>query len=107
MAPLTVSEKVSEVVNSISNVVLDATSSVTSALNDASSSASSSSYLLAMPSEPSLSPKLSAALAQIEQQFSLDKALLDKTVKQLLWEFNKGLSEHVTPANRDTFLPMM
>jgi len=68
---------------------------------------SSSSYLLPMPASPKLDTELAKALKEIEGEFALDKELLNKTVKQMMWEFEKGLTEHSTPENRDTFLPMI
>lgn len=72
-----------------------------------SPSTSSSSYLLPLPHEPVLSNLTSQALQDIQDEFALDKHLLDKTVKQMLWEFQKGLSEHASESSKDTFLPMM
>lgn len=67
----------------------------------------SPSYLLPMPASPKLNGELAKALREIEAEFALDKDLLQKTVKQMMWEFQKGLTEHADESNRDTFLPMM
>ena len=71
------------------------------------SSSNAHSYLLPMPSEPALEADVKAELDKIEQEFSLDKALLDKQLKQMLWEYQTGLAQHSDESNRDTFLPMM
>lgn len=72
-----------------------------------SMTASAPDYLLDMPPQPALDSKVKAELQAIEQEFSLDKALLDKTMKQMLWEYQTGLAQHADDSNRDTFLPMM
>lgn len=68
---------------------------------------SSSSYLLTLPEQPALPSNVSQALAELEEQFTLDADLLKKTVDQMLWEYRTGLSTHVDDSNKDTFLPMM
>ncbi|GAA6001383.1 hypothetical protein JCM10207_006636 [Rhodosporidiobolus poonsookiae] len=65
-------------------------------------------YLLPLPTGGVEVPdKLQAALDSIEQQFDLSTETLEKIVKQMLWEFNKGLSELPTDETRDTFMPMI
>ena len=71
------------------------------------SSVTAPDYLLPFPAEPALDAKVKAELQVIEQEFSLDKALLEKTMKQMLWEYQTGLAQHADETNRDTFLPMM
>ena len=66
-----------------------------------------SNYLLPMPASPALDSRVATELQAIEREFSLDGDLLHRTVQQMLWEYRKGLAEHTTDANRDTFLPMM
>jgi hypothetical protein len=73
----------------------------------APATASSSSYLLPLPKQPQLKPDVARVLQEIESQFALGKEQLDKTVKQMLWEFGQGLSKHADESNVDTFLPMM
>jgi len=73
----------------------------------APATASSSSYLLPLPKQPQLEPDVARVLQEIESQFALGKEQLDKTVKQMLWEFGQGLSKHADESNIDTFLPMM
>lgn len=65
-----------------------------------------SDYLLPLPSG-AFEPSVLAELQAIERDFSLDKALLDKTMRQMLWEYQTGLAQHADDSNRDTFLPMM
>jgi len=66
-----------------------------------------SNYLLPMPASPALDSRVATELQAIEREFSLDGDLLHRTVQQMLWEYRKGLAEHTTDANRDTFLPMI
>ena len=56
-----------------------------------------------------LSKPQQAALDQLESDFKLDKALLQKTLDRFLYEFKQGLSKVATAEddNLDTFLPMI
>lgn len=73
----------------------------------AAPSSSSSAYLLPLPTQIKLDDAVARELAGIEAAFALDGDLLQRTVKQMLWEFGEGLSKHVDSSNKDTFLPMM
>jgi hypothetical protein len=54
-----------------------------------------------------LSPGQQDALSQLEQQFRLDVQLMQRTLKQFLYEFDEGLGRQATKEEADTFLPMM
>ncbi|BGO91558.1 hypothetical protein NBRC10512_003218 [Rhodotorula toruloides] len=64
-------------------------------------------YLLPLPNVATLPPKLQAAVDDIEQQFDLPTDKLREITDQMLWEYNKGLSELPTDETRDTFVPMI
>lgn len=61
-------------------------------------------YLLPLPNVATLPPKLQAAVDDIEQQFDLPTDKLREITDQMLWEYNKGLSELPTDETRDTFV---
>ncbi|SGY20713.1 BQ5605_C016g08132 [Microbotryum silenes-dioicae] len=68
----------------------------------------SPSYLLPLPQDAGdLPEKHQHALAELEQQFDLPTDKLQEIVKQMLWEFEQGLTQFATAENKDTFMPMI
>ncbi|GAA6051733.1 hypothetical protein JCM3770_002705 [Rhodotorula araucariae] len=64
-------------------------------------------YLLPRAKVAHLPSALDAALDDLERQFDTPTDKLKAITDQMLWEFNKGLTEHPTDDNRDTFMPMI
>ena len=60
-------------------------------------------YLVPLDGTVELPTPLSSALHDLESQFDLPTEKLKEITEKMLWEYNKGLTEHPTDETKDTF----